>query len=122
MKKQNTLAASLLVRYDGRERGEWEVYPGVGHEVRLELLEVDVERTLEAQRGRRRGHDLGHHPVLVWMAGVSFGHVARLTQGCALSHIFGQLVCNGLQSILRNLIYLNELSFDKLWWFNTPEK
>ena len=71
------IAAFLFVRYDGRECGEGEVDPWVGHEVRLELLEVDVERTLEAQRGRRRGHDLGHHPVLVWMAWVSFSHVMR---------------------------------------------
>ena len=59
------MATCLLVRYDGREGGEGEVDPGVGHEVRLELLQVDVERPLEPERGRRRGDDLGHHPVQV---------------------------------------------------------
>ena len=49
----------LLVRYDGRVGREREVDPRVGHQVRLELLQVDVERPLEPERGRRGRDDLG---------------------------------------------------------------
>ncbi len=39
--------------------------PGVGHEVGLELGQVHVERAVEAQRRRDRGHDLPDQAVQV---------------------------------------------------------
>jgi hypothetical protein len=52
----STKRSHLLGRDDRLVRGDGEVDPGVGHQVRLELAEVDVERAVEPQR-RRDGRD-----------------------------------------------------------------
>lgn len=42
---------------------------GEGHQVGLELVQVDVERAVEAERGCDAGDDLGDDPVKVGVAG-----------------------------------------------------
>ena len=49
--------------------GQGEVDPGVGHQVGLELSQVDVEGTIEPQGGGDGGHDLGDQPVQVGVGG-----------------------------------------------------
>merc|ERR1712200_164189 len=46
-----------------------EVDPGVGHQVGLELSEVNVEGTVEPQRGCDRGNNLADQPVQVGVGG-----------------------------------------------------
>merc|ERR1719231_517945 len=59
------LVVRLLGRDDRSVGGEREVDPRVRHQVGLELGEVDVERTIEPERGRDRRDDLGDEPVEV---------------------------------------------------------
>lgn len=51
------LVGGLGGRDDGRVRNEREVNTRVGHQVGLELVEVDVERAVEAERRGDRGDD-----------------------------------------------------------------
>lgn len=60
----------LLSGDEGRERGEREVDTGEGHQVRLELVEVDVEGAVETERGGDRGDDLRNETVKVGEAGL----------------------------------------------------
>ena len=55
----------LLSGDDGCEGGEREVDTGEGHQVGLELVQVDVEGTVETKRGGNRGDDLGDETVQV---------------------------------------------------------
>lgn len=57
------LVVSFLDGHNGRIGRQREVYSGVGHEVGLELGEVDVESTVEPQRRRDRRDDLADQPV-----------------------------------------------------------
>ena len=59
------LVVGLLGRDDGRVGGQREVDARVGHQVGLELGQVHVERSVEAQRRRDGRHDLAHQPVQV---------------------------------------------------------
>lgn len=45
------LVSSLVGRNDGSVSNQGEVNSGVGNQVGLELVEIDVERTIEAERG-----------------------------------------------------------------------
>jgi hypothetical protein len=55
---------------DDRSVGaEQEVDARVGHQVDLELVDVDVEGTVESERGGQRGDDLGDEPVEVLVGG-----------------------------------------------------
>ncbi len=59
----------LLRRDDGRIGGHGVVDPGVGHQIRLELIEIDVESAVEPKRGRDGGDDLGDETVEIGVRG-----------------------------------------------------
>ncbi len=76
------LVVSLLSGDDGGIRSQHEVDSGVGHQVGLELREIDVEGTIESQGGSQGGHDLGNQSVEVGVGGsldveVSAAHVVE---------------------------------------------
>ena len=60
---------SLLSRDDRGVRGQHEVDTGVGHQVGLELSDINVEGTVESQRGSQRRDDLGDQSVQVGVSG-----------------------------------------------------
>ena len=77
---------------DGGVGGKHEVDAGVGNQVGLELVEVDVEGAVEAQRGSQGGNHLADQPVPVGVGGAL--HVQQPTTnvvGCLVvqyhSHI-----------------------------------
>jgi len=45
------------------------VDPRVGHQIRLELVEIDVEGAVESKRGRDGGDDLGDETVEIGVRG-----------------------------------------------------
>ena len=59
----------LVVRFLGRDYWsichQWEVNSGIGHQIGLELGQVDVEGTVEPQRGRDGADDLTDESVQV---------------------------------------------------------
>ena len=57
--------AGLLSRDDGGVGGQREVDTRVGHQVCLELGQVDVEGAIEAERGRDGRHNLTDQTVQV---------------------------------------------------------
>merc|ERR1719158_1016932 len=63
------LVVSLLGRDDGSIGDEGEVDPRVGHQVGLELVQIDVQGSVEPQRGSDGGDDLADQPVEVGVAG-----------------------------------------------------
>mmetsp|Transcript_15830 Transcript_15830/g.51540 ORF Transcript_15830/g.51540 Transcript_15830/m.51540 type:complete len:418 (+) Transcript_15830:301-1554(+) len=65
LRDRQLLVVRLLRRDDGGVRREHEVDARVGHEVGLELRDVDVERAVEAERRRERRRDLGEEAVEV---------------------------------------------------------
>ena len=54
---------------DGGVWGQHEVNSWVGHQVGLEFSDVDVQGTVESQRGSQRGNDLGNQSVEVGVGG-----------------------------------------------------
>jgi hypothetical protein len=77
----------LVGRDDGRVGGEREVDPREGDEVGLELVEVDVERAVEPERGRDRRDDLGNQPVEV---GVGRRLDAEVTAADLVDAVWGE--------------------------------
>jgi hypothetical protein len=63
------LVVRLLSRDDRRIRGKHEMDTWVGHQVSLELSNIDVEGTIESERGSQRGDDLGEKSVQVGVSG-----------------------------------------------------
>merc|ERR1712032_849072 len=59
------LVVRFLGRDDRRVRRKHEVDAGVGHQVSLELCDVDVQGAIETQRGSQRGSDLRDDAVQV---------------------------------------------------------
>jgi len=59
----------LLSRDDGSIRGKHEMDSGVGHQVGLELSDIDVEGTIESEGGSQRGDDLSDESVQVGVGG-----------------------------------------------------
>jgi len=59
------LVEGLVCRDDGRVGGEREVDPGEGNQVGLELVEIDIERAVEAEGARNTRDDLGDEAVQV---------------------------------------------------------
>lgn len=55
----------LLDGHDGRVGRQGKVYSGIGHEIRLELGEIDVEGAVESQRRRDRGDDLADQTIQI---------------------------------------------------------
>jgi hypothetical protein len=60
---------ALLSRDDGRVADERVVDTRVGHKVGLELVQINVERTVEAQGGGDGADDLGDQAVKVLVVG-----------------------------------------------------
>ena len=60
---------SLLSRDDWRISHQREVYPGVGHQVGLELSQIDIEGTVKSERGGDGGYDLSNESVQVGVSG-----------------------------------------------------
>ena len=58
-----TLMGDLLARNDRRVADQWIVDTRVRHQVGLELVQVDIESTIEAQAGRDGADDLGNQTV-----------------------------------------------------------
>merc|ERR1740115_280240 len=56
---------SLFGRDDWRVGGQWEVNSWVWHKIGLEFSQIDVEGTIESERGGDGGHDLGNETVQV---------------------------------------------------------
>ena len=63
------LVVGLLGRDDGGIRGEHEMDSGVGHQVGLELGDIDVEGTIESQRGGQGRDNLSDESVEVGVGG-----------------------------------------------------
>lgn len=63
------LMGGLGRRDDGGVGHEREVDTGVGYQVGLELIEIDVEGTIETERGSDGRDDLGDEPVKVFVVG-----------------------------------------------------
>ena len=63
------LVVRLLSRDDGSVRGQHEVDTRVGHQVGLELSDIDVQGTVETQRGRQGRDDLSDQAVQVGVRG-----------------------------------------------------
>jgi len=59
----------LLGRDDGSIGGKHEMDSGVGHQVGLELSDIDVEGTIESEGGSQRGDDLSDESVQVGVGG-----------------------------------------------------
>merc|ERR1719421_292048 len=66
------LVVGLLRRNDRRVRGEHEVNPRVGHEVGLELGDVDVQGAVETERRRERRDHLAEETVQVRVSGTFY--------------------------------------------------
>jgi len=63
------LVVGLLGGDDGSVRGKHEMDSGVGDEVSLELGDIDVEGTVESERGSEGGDNLGNESVQVGVGG-----------------------------------------------------
>merc|ERR1719273_2382970 len=63
------LVVGLLGGDDGGIAGKHEMAPGVGDKVGLELSDIDVEGTIEAERGSEGRDDLGDQSVEVGVGG-----------------------------------------------------
>jgi hypothetical protein len=77
------LVVGLLSRDDGGIRGKHKVDTGVWHKIGLELRDIDVEGTIESERGSQRGHNLGNQSVQVgvgWALDVQVA-AAHIVQG-----------------------------------------
>ena len=64
------LVRALVGRNDGRIADQGVVDTGVGHQVGLELVQVDVQRAIETERRRDRGDNLSDQAVQVREAGL----------------------------------------------------
>mmetsp|Transcript_19637 Transcript_19637/g.22574 ORF Transcript_19637/g.22574 Transcript_19637/m.22574 type:complete len:488 (-) Transcript_19637:42-1505(-) len=69
LRHRQLLVVRLLRRDDGRVARQHEVDAGVRHKVRLELRDVHVQRSVEAQRRRQRRHHLRDQAVQVRVRG-----------------------------------------------------
>ena len=78
----------LLGRDDGGVRGEHEVDTGVGDEVSLELGHIDVEGTIETERGSEGGDNLRDESVQVGVGGALNIEVAAadIVDGLVVEH------------------------------------
>jgi hypothetical protein len=82
------LVVGLLGRDDGGVRGEHEVDTGVGDEVGLELGHIDVEGTIETERGSEGGDNLRDESVQVGVGGALNIEVtaADIVDGLVVEH------------------------------------
>jgi len=63
------LVVGLLGGDDGSVRGKHEMDTGVGHQIGLELRDINVQRAIETEGGGQGGDDLGQQTVQVGVRG-----------------------------------------------------
>ena len=82
------LVGSLVSGDDGRVGDQREVDTGVGDQVSLELVQVDVEGTVEAERSSDGGNNLSDQTVQVLVAGTLNAEVAaaNIVDGLVVDH------------------------------------
>ena len=82
------LVVSLLGRDDWCVGGQWEVDTWVGHQVGLELGQIDIEGTVKAQRCRDGADNLGDQTVQVGVRGTLDVQVATtdVVNGLVVDH------------------------------------
>lgn len=82
------LVGGLVNRDNGGVGDQREVNTGVGDQVSLELVQVDVERAIETQRGGDGGDDLSNQTVEVFVAGALNAQVAAadVVDGLIVDH------------------------------------
>merc|ERR1712216_872943 len=88
LSNRERLVVRLLSRDDRSIGGNHEVNTGVWHKVGLELSQIDVEGTIEAERGSERGDDLTDETVQVsvgWALNVEAA-TADVVQGLVVEH------------------------------------
>jgi len=82
------LVVGLLGGDDGSVGGEHEMDTGVGHQVGLELSDIDVEGTIESEGGSEGGDNLGDESVQVGVGGALNIEVAAadIVDGLVVEH------------------------------------
>merc|ERR1711981_1333806 len=82
------LVVGLLSRDDGSVGREHEMNTGIGHEVGLELGDIDVEGTIEPKGGSQSGDNLRDKPVEVGVGGPLDveGSPADIVDGLVVKH------------------------------------
>jgi hypothetical protein len=82
------LVVGLLSGDDGSVRGEHEMDPGVGDKVGLEFSDINVEGTVESERGGEGRDDLGDQSVQVGVGGALDVEVsaADIVHGLVVEH------------------------------------
>mmetsp|Transcript_27255 Transcript_27255/g.50246 ORF Transcript_27255/g.50246 Transcript_27255/m.50246 type:complete len:459 (+) Transcript_27255:280-1656(+) len=82
------LVVSLLGRDDGSVGGKHEMDTGVGHQVGLELSDIDVEGTIETEGGSEGGDNLSNETVQVGVGGTLNveGTTADIVDGLVIKH------------------------------------
>merc|ERR1711981_1095279 len=82
------LVVGLLSGDDGSVGREHEMNTGIGHEVGLELGDIDVEGTVESEGGSKGGDDLGDQSVEVGVSGSLDveGSSADIVDGLVVKH------------------------------------
>ena len=83
------LVVCLLGRDNRRISGQREVDTWVGHQVGLELGQIDVQSAVEAKGGGDGGHYLAHQAVEVGVGGALDVQVASVTemQKCVMMNV-----------------------------------
>jgi len=103
------LVVSLLSRDDGSVRGKHEVDTRVGHQVGLELSDVHVQGTIEAQGGSQGRDALGDQTIEV---GVSGTLNVEVTTADVIQSFVVHLACD--ISVLQEGVYTE----DTVVWLN----
>ena len=108
------LVVGLLGRDDRRIGGQREVDTRVRHQVGLELGQVDVEGTIESERGGDRAHDLGNQTVQVGVGGSLDVQVttADVVDGLVVDHERAVGVLQGGVGGQDRVVWLNDSGRD----------
>ena len=108
------LMVGLLGGDDGSVGGQREVDTGVGHQVGLELCQIHVEGTIEAQGGSDGGHDLADQTVEVGVGGALDVQVAAadVVDGLVVNHEGAVRVLQGGVGGQDGVVGLNHSSGD----------
>ena len=82
------LVKSLLGGHNGRIGHQGKVNARVGHQICLKFSQVNIEGTIESQRGRDRAEYLGHNAVYVRVRGSLNAQVSRayVVNGLVVDH------------------------------------
>ena len=110
------LVVSLLGRYDWCVGGQWEMDTWVGHQVGLELGQIDVEGTVKAQRCRNGADNLADQTIQVGVCGTLDVQVATadVVNGFVVDHEGAVGVLKGSMGRQNRVVRLNDGS-GHLW-------